>query len=207
MTIKEIAQLAGVSISTVSKIVNNKDENINVETRNRVLKIVKDYNYTPYGTAKNTSEAKTFILGVLLKSTPKTNLFLNGIILAAQKNGYSILLYDSAESTSVELKNITSLCKNNVDGVIWEPVSHLSLEYERYFNEQGIETCRINGPDDPASYSIDFAQMGYEAAQILIRHGHSKLGCLTKQGSAVPPWSLTVLKNVCLIMASRFTTR
>ena len=184
MTIKEIAQLAGVSISTVSKIVNNKDENINVETRNRVLKIVKDYNYTPYGTAKNTSEAKTFILGVLLKSTPKTNLFLNGIILAAQKNGYSILLYDSAESTSVELKNITSLCKNNVDGVIWEPVSHLSLEYERYFNEQGIETCRINGPDDPASYSIDFAQMGYEAAQILIRHGHSKLGCLTKQGSA-----------------------
>ena len=67
MTIKEIAQLAGVSISTVSKIVNNKDENINVETRNRVLKIVKDYNYTPYGTAKNTSEAKTFILGELLK--------------------------------------------------------------------------------------------------------------------------------------------
>ena len=44
MTIKEIARLAGVSISTVSKIVNNKDENINVETRNRVLKIVKDYN-------------------------------------------------------------------------------------------------------------------------------------------------------------------
>lgn len=46
MTIKEIAQLAGVSISTVSKIVNGKDANINTETRNRVLKIVKEYNYT-----------------------------------------------------------------------------------------------------------------------------------------------------------------
>ena len=56
MTIKEIAQLAGVSISTVSKIVNGKDANINTETRNRVLKIVKEYNYTPYGTVKNTSE-------------------------------------------------------------------------------------------------------------------------------------------------------
>ena len=43
MTIKEIAQLAGVSISTVSKIVNGKDANINTETRNRVLKIVKEY--------------------------------------------------------------------------------------------------------------------------------------------------------------------
>ena len=50
MTIKEIAKLAGVSISTVSKIVNNKADNINIETRNRVLKIVKEYNYTPYGT-------------------------------------------------------------------------------------------------------------------------------------------------------------
>ena len=65
MTIKEIAKLAGVSISTVSKIVNNKDQNINPETRNRVLKIVKEYNYTPYGTVKNISTAKTFVLGVL----------------------------------------------------------------------------------------------------------------------------------------------
>lgn len=62
MTIKEIAKLAGVSISTVSKIVNKKDENINSETRNRVLKIVKEYNYTPYGTVKITSEAKTLPL-------------------------------------------------------------------------------------------------------------------------------------------------
>ena len=44
MNIKEIAQLAGVSTSTVSKIVNQKDESISQETRERVLKIVKEYN-------------------------------------------------------------------------------------------------------------------------------------------------------------------
>ena len=48
MNIKEIAKLAGVSVSTVSKIVNQKDESISKETRERVLKIVKEYNYTPY---------------------------------------------------------------------------------------------------------------------------------------------------------------
>ena len=90
MTIKEIAQLAGVSISTVSKIVNNKDDNINAETRSRVLKIVKDYNYTPYGTVKNTSDAKTFVLGVLLAYLYQTNHFVNGIIFTAQQNGYSV---------------------------------------------------------------------------------------------------------------------
>ena len=47
MTINEIAKLAGVSASTVSKIINNKDQSINPETRERVLRIVKEYNYTP----------------------------------------------------------------------------------------------------------------------------------------------------------------
>lgn len=183
MTIKEIAQLAGVSISTVSKIVNNKDDNINIETRNRVLKIVKDYNYTPYGTVKNTSEAKTFILGVLLKSSSKTNQFLNGVISIAQKNGYSILLYDSNKNPDTELKNITSLCKNNVDGVIWEPLSRHSMDYQRYFSEQGIDVCCINLIESSSSYFIDFTQMGYEATQLLIQYGHTKLGCLTKRNS------------------------
>lgn len=183
MTIKEIARLAGVSISTVSKIVNNKDENINIETRNRVLKIVKDYNYTPYGTVKTASEAKTFILGVLLSSPPKTNQFLKGALQASQKNGYSLLLYDSAGDISVELKNITSLCKNNIDGIIWEPVSKQSLEHRRYFEEQGIEVCLINTSFDANAYSIDFKQMGYEATQVLLQYGHAKLGCLTRQDS------------------------
>lgn len=183
MTIKEIAQLAGVSISTVSKIVNNKDENINIETRNRVLKIVKEYNYTPYGTVKNVSEAKTFILGVLFKSAVKNNRFINGTISSAQSNGYSVLLYDSMDSQEKELKNITSLCKNNVDGVIWEPVSVESLEYQQYFEKNNIEVCRINALADPFSYFIDFASLGYEATKILIQYGHSNIACLTKTGS------------------------
>ncbi|WP_313180081.1 PfkB family carbohydrate kinase [Lacrimispora sp.] len=183
MTIKEIAQLAGVSISTVSKIVNSKDKNISPETRDRVLKIVKDYHYTPYSTVKNNPEAKTFILGVLLKSIGKTSQLINGIISAAQKSGYSILIYDSTDSPENELKNITSLCKNHVDGVIWEPVNGDSLGDRHYFEEQGIEVCYVNSREDPLSYSIDYSGMGYAAAEILIQYGHTKLGCLTKQNS------------------------
>ncbi len=183
MTIKEIARLAGVSISTVSKIVNNKDKNISPETRDRVLKIVKDYHYTPYSTVKNNPEAKTFMIGLLLMSMEKTGQMINGIITAAQKSGYSILIYDSMNRSENELKHITSLCKNHVDGVIWEPVNENSLEHKHYFEEQGIEVCRINCREDPFSCFIDFAGMGYAATEILIRHGHTKLGCLTKQNS------------------------
>ena len=138
MTINEIASLAGVSISTVSKIVNNKDQNINPETRSRVLKIVKEYNYTPYGMVKNISNAKRFLLGVLLRTASQTNLMLNGILQAAQEQGYNVLLLDSLNSADTELKHITSLCKNNVDGVIWEPVDENSPQHEHYFAEQNI---------------------------------------------------------------------
>ena len=48
MTIKEIAQLAGVSVSTVSKVMNNKDSSISAETRERVLQTAKQFNYVPY---------------------------------------------------------------------------------------------------------------------------------------------------------------
>lgn len=183
MTIKEIARLANVSISTVSKIVNNKDAGINQETRNRVLKIVKDYHYVPYGSVKSISEARSFVLGILLRSTPGTNLFLNGILSAAQVGGYSIMIHDSGNDAVSELKNVTSLCKNNVDGVIWEPVTEKSLEYRHYFEEQNIELCLINAGEAHASYFIDYTRLGYQAAQILIDCHHRKLGCLTKEDS------------------------
>lgn len=183
MTIKEIASLAGVSISTVSKIVNNKDQNTNPETRERVLKIVKEYNYTPYGTVKNISTAKSFLIGVLLRSASATNLMLNGIMETAQESGYTILLLNSGENTDNELKHITALCKNNVDGVIWETVDETSSRHEHYFTEQGISVCYINSSKVPLSYDIDFVQMGYSMTQKLLEYKHKKIACLLKKES------------------------
>ena len=51
MTIKEFALLAGVSVSTVSKIMNGKDASISARTREHVLKLAKEYNYVPYASA------------------------------------------------------------------------------------------------------------------------------------------------------------
>jgi len=183
MTIKEIARLAGVSISTVSKIVNSKDASINPETRARVLKIVKEYNYSPYSRAITGSDAKTFILGVLLNSTANSSQFLNGAVTAAQKNGYGLLVYDSMGSPETELKNITAVCKNRVDGVIWEPLDIKNDSHESYLRKRGMEFCRFNDSSGFDSYFIDFTEIGYEATALLLSYGHTKVGCLIKSGS------------------------
>ena len=72
MNISKLAQLAGVSVSTVSKIMNNKDESISAATRERVLKIAKEYHYQPYAAALS-KDSKTWTLGVLLRSSASMN--------------------------------------------------------------------------------------------------------------------------------------
>lgn len=183
MTIKEIAKLAGVSISTVSKIVNNKDDGISPQTRSRVLQIIKEYNYTPYSAIKNISSTKKFLLGVLLRTASQASLLINGILQKAQEYGYSILLLDSQNRTETEAKHITVLCSNSVDGVIWEPVSEESYPLRSSFEKQNIPFALINGASPMSSYSIDFAGLGYTLTEKLIGFGHRNLACLLKENS------------------------
>lgn len=66
MNIRDIARIAGVSTSTVSKIVNGKDSSISEETRKKVLTIVKEYHYKPYASAAK--RTRSYTIGVLLRS-------------------------------------------------------------------------------------------------------------------------------------------
>ena len=135
MTIKEIAQLSGVSMSTVSKIMNHKDEHISPETRNKVLSIAKEYNYSPYAFARNSSISKSFLMGVLLRSEPRSGKMLEGVLAAAEEAGYHIIICISKENEQIELKHITALCNAKIDGIIWEPVSSDSMRFQKYFSE------------------------------------------------------------------------
>lgn len=177
MTIKEIAQLAGVSASTVSKIINEKDGSINPETRRRVLTIVKKYNYIPYANIKAVSSAKTFIIGVLRRSSCCSQL-VNGILQTAQSHGYNILLFDSNHSYDKELQHITALCRSNVDGVIWEPVGVNSMQSGHYLAECNIPICYVNTPHIPSACNINYKDMGYTLAKKLLLLGHQKIACL-----------------------------
>lgn len=181
MTIKELAQLAGVSISTVSKIMNHKDASISAETRERVLRIAKEFNYSPYSSTIN-SGGKTFTIGVLLRSSG-ANLSLNGIIEAARILGYTVLVSESAGSPEAEFKGITALCRHNVDGVLWEPVNGESLKYAESFKASGIPLLLFNFSGSETSYNLDYEQMAYEATMAMVRSHHTDIACLLSPGA------------------------
>ena len=93
MTIHELAQLAGVSISTVSKVMNNRDAGISAETKQKIQRLAKQYNYVPYGTKVNSGPSH--LVGVLMGQGTNYAL-LTGILQQVRSRGYSAIVCNCA---------------------------------------------------------------------------------------------------------------
>lgn len=176
MNIKDIAKLANVSVSTVSKVMNKKDSSIGRETRERVLQIAKEYNYSPYASIVSSS-AKTFQLGVLFRSMDTAHMTLCGILSQARALGYNVTVADSNEDVEEELKNITMFCKTRVDALLWEPVFGTTTQSESQLKTAEIPFVVFNSHGANA-YNIDYAKIGYTAVQTLVDNGHRDIACI-----------------------------
>lgn len=181
MTISELARMAGVSISTVSKVMNNKDSSISQSTRERILQLAKEYHYSPTSSVR-TKAVRTLTIGVIFRSSQRMNLALNGMIASAQEKGYTILIRESGEDLGEEYKNISALMSYDVDGILWEPVSEGSLGYADELEAKGISYLLFNlGVED--ALNLDYKAMGYYAVQQLISRGHQSIACLLTEGT------------------------
>lgn len=184
ISIKDIAKLSNVSITTVSKIINNKADDISQETIDKVLKVVKEYNYTPYGNSRSNSVKKTFTICLLLRKMHNTTFIINGLIQILMQNGYTLMLLDSNESLEAEEKNLSKIAFQNPDGIIWEPVCKQSTQ-----NLHILKNCnaKIVFMDFPYMhdncYNIDYKKISYFAVSALIEKGHTNIGCVVRKKS------------------------
>jgi ribokinase len=119
MNIKDIAKLAGVSITTVSMVINKKDKEISHETREKVLQVIKQYNFMPYAKARRTYNAKSGIIGIVVpESTGCYGEYLSGAEEAARIHGYNIV-FCAAKGDEEELqKQLHALHGKNAEGVV-----------------------------------------------------------------------------------------
>lgn len=119
LTIKDIANVAGVSISTVSKVMNNTGS-ISQRTRDKILSVINELDYRPNEIARSLHQKKTYTIGLL--STDDYGRFslpiLKGIENALQEAQISVFLCN-ASGSSLELKHhVDSLLAKRVDGII-----------------------------------------------------------------------------------------
>lgn len=201
MTIKDIAKLAGVSVSTVSKIINNKDAYINESTRQRVLSIVKEYHYKPYAGVK--SEANTFTFGIVIPRDPdivteaEIMTMIAGITREAQEQGYAVILLRSDTGEGSERKCISQLVSKNVSGILWYPIPSNAKKAEtpspvseserdiviQELGRSSIPYLVISDPSLPDSVCPAYEELGYFATEKLLSRYHTDILCAVHDDS------------------------
>ncbi|EYE87746.1 hypothetical protein Q428_11675 [Fervidicella metallireducens AeB] len=122
VTIKDIAKMAGVSRSTVSRVLNNSGY-VNENTKNKVLSVINELNYTPSAIAKSLSTNKTNTIGVIVPEidNPFFGEMIKGISSLAAEEELNILLCDTNESAEKELKALDVLLQQRIEGIIITP--------------------------------------------------------------------------------------
>jgi len=118
-TIEDVAELAGVSIATVSRVLNQTAP-VAEETANRVWEVVEALNYTPHAAARGLASRKTSTIGLLLPeiSGHFFSLMLRGVETCVCENGYDLLVLSTPCPRESRLNLPRSLGEHNTDGLL-----------------------------------------------------------------------------------------
>ncbi|MER0123172.1 LacI family DNA-binding transcriptional regulator [Streptococcus sp. ZJ93] len=136
-TIKDIAEMAQTSKTTISFYLNGKYEKMSQETRERIEKVIQETNYKPSIVARGLNSKQTNLIGVLIGDI--TNSFSNQIVKGiediAHQNGYQVIIGNSNYDQESEDRYIESMLLLGVDGFIIQPTSNFR-KYSRIIEEK-----------------------------------------------------------------------
>lgn len=171
-TIKDVALQADVSIATVSKIINGKDNHISEETRQRVFEVIDDLGYVQNSMAKSLKETNTKTLGLVIPDIG--NAFpemAKGAQDEAFAHGYT-MFFCSTDSNSVQEEKFLNVLKSKmVDGIIYVssdyttskrllsdisiPIVAIDRKIEKYQNMGSVRIDNFAAMRDVANYVVD----------------------------------------------------
>lgn len=189
MNIKDIAKLAGVGSTTVSRVINNQSD-VSEATRNKVLDIIKKYNYIPNNSARSLKSTSSKIIGVLVDG--RYNQFyyeiINIIGNKVQELGYSMILKNNHNSLTDIGAAREFILEKRLVGLICIGLDFIKVE-EKEFKQIDIPLVLVSSNISKdisqklySSIDIDDFKSAYDAVTMLIKKGHSKIAIITAKG-------------------------
>jgi LacI family transcriptional regulator len=185
VTMADVAREAGVSLMTVSRALNNKDD-IRPETREEIMRIVQKLGYRPSGIARSLVTKRTGTIGLIVPdvSNPYFSGIAHGVAEIANQEGLSVLLCDTEEEPQYELNFLTVLEEKQVDGVVIaaprQKTENIAPLLARHHSVVVVNRVFDGEPGFSASGSVinnDLAG-GQMATNHLISRGHRVIGFL-----------------------------
>lgn len=182
VTIKEVAERAGVSLMTVSRVVNDKGL-VKQATREKVQKAIEELNYRPNISARRLAGGKALFIGLVYHNPSPGYLtkILLGSLSACRRNGHHLLLEDLGEKTpDSEPKEMARLLKAaGLDGVIITPPMSNHLPLLEAIEAAGLPVVRVS-PDNIHTQKPRIAMDDVLAARQMLQHlvdqGHNRIG-------------------------------
>jgi LacI family transcriptional regulator len=183
VTIRDVAQLAGVVPSTVSHAINHTAP-VSEETRQRVFEAIQKLGYRRNTVASSLRQQTTLTLGLLLPdiSDPLYAEIARGVNEVADAAGYGVLLGDTNDDPEGEDRQLARMLDRRVDGLII--VSTDSERRLHAYNDIDTPLVMVNRQTplplvELPSVEVDNVQAGYLATRHLLELGHSAIGIIT----------------------------
>lgn len=177
ITIKDVARLAEVSISTVSRVINDSKP-VSPEVRRKVLKIIEETGYKPNDVARSLVTRRSYLIGVIVNNLAQSYVadIVRGIEEIGKMYGFDILLCSSYSSKETQEKYLQLLDRKQAEGLFL---------VGNKFDDEIIETAKnLNKPcvyftrdvrENMNYISIDCNSAIYEMTKYLVQEGHKKI--------------------------------
>lgn len=184
MTIIDVARLAGVGVSTVSRVLNNHPD-VKDETRKKVLQIMKENNYVPNNSARVLKQTNTNNIGILVKGVfnPFFSALLKNINTSVEKAGYSMIL--QYHNNTNDLETLLGFIKEKrLQGVICLGGNFVGINDESFaeLDVAVVMLCvdfnRLQDWKNFSTVSIGNEVAAYNGTKYLIESGHYNIGIM-----------------------------
>lgn len=181
ITLKKVAEKAGVSVNTASRAINNKSD-INEETKKRILKVAQELGYVRNATAVALRTRKTGTIGVVIADNrnPFYAEVLNGMEIAAREKNYHIIFANTQRDYKKEEEAINLLLAKRVDGLLIAPVQDRDNDIRKLINTNipfVIVGRNFENIEVDAVYN-DEVKGGFLATEYLIKKGHKRIALI-----------------------------
>ncbi len=184
--IREVARAAGVSTSTVSNVINGRDDKMRAETRSRVLEAIQTLRYTPNTAAQQLKSGHATTIGLIIPSTanPFWGAVAHHVERAARQSGYRVLICNAERDPVEEARYAEMLLASGTQAIILAS-SPLSFDHFHHLMERGLKLAafdqRVRDMTGgiTCSVSVDQEMGGMLAAQHLLGLGHRRIGVVT----------------------------
>jgi LacI family transcriptional regulator len=180
ITMRDVAKVAGVSVATVSHVVNNKEgARIGDDARRRVQEAVAELGYRPNALAKTLSQGTSRFIGLVsdaIATTPFAGQIIHGAQDEAWKHGYVLLVADTDGNRAAEDEAIAMMLEHQVHGVLYSSWYHREIVVPEALHQTDtvLVDCYAEGSGLPTVVP-DEEQGGRTATEELLAAGHRRI--------------------------------